>query len=411
MRPTTRSAALLAVFAALAVIVPVGAILALALALAAAMLVDALRVRAAPRVTRKIDGVLARGVRARLSVRAFADDGRRVLLRQAATPALAVFARAAPQSLQGEVVPVRRGRHVLPGVASASVGALGLARWHHPDGAPEELLVYPDVYRARALALRLREGRAAPAGRLRRGPLGLGTDFESIRDYAPDDDIRQVNWRASARLGRPMSNQYRIEKDHDVICLIDAGRLMEARAASGTLLDAALDALAAVAAVADELGDRFGAAAFDAEIVRAVAPSRLGARRALRAFFDLQPSSVDSDFERTAVWVGGSRRGFVLVLSDLVDERAARSLVRAAPMLARRHALAVASVSDVALEQALAREDDDALVLAALSVVGAREAAAARLRAVGADLVIAAADALPERCVRAYLRAKSRARV
>ena len=115
----------------------------------------------------------------------------------------------ASHELRGEIVPLRRGRHELPGVAAASLGPLGLARWHHPDGEPVEVLVYPDLPTARRLALRLRQGRAAPEGRLRRGPLGLGTDFESIRDYSPDDDIRQVNWRASARLGRPMSNQYR----------------------------------------------------------------------------------------------------------------------------------------------------------------------------------------------------------
>src|SRR5690349_22529174 len=45
--------------------------------------------------------------------------------------------------------------------------------------------------------------------------LGIGTDFESVRDYAPDDDVRQVNWRATARVGRPMSNQYRIDQDRD----------------------------------------------------------------------------------------------------------------------------------------------------------------------------------------------------
>src|SRR5207253_8103026 len=48
-----------------------------------------------------------------------------------------------------------------------------------------------------------------------RGPLGLGTEFELIREYEPDDDIRQVNWRATARLGRPMSNQYRLEQDRE----------------------------------------------------------------------------------------------------------------------------------------------------------------------------------------------------
>ena len=61
------------------------------------------------------------------------------------------------------------------------------------------MLVYPDLPAARRLALAVRQGRFREQGRLTRGPLGLGTDFESIRDYAPDDDVRQINWRATDR--------------------------------------------------------------------------------------------------------------------------------------------------------------------------------------------------------------------
>src|SRR5437764_1031252 len=78
------------------------------------------------------------------------------------------------------------------------------------------------------LALAVRQGRFRDAGQRSRGPLGLGLEFESVRDYLPDDDIRQVNWRATARLGRPMSNQHRVEQDRDVLCVVDAGRLMGA---------------------------------------------------------------------------------------------------------------------------------------------------------------------------------------
>ena len=88
--------------------------------------------------------------------------------------------------------------------------------------------VFPDLQTARRLALAVARGRFRDQGATARGPLGLGTEFELIRDYEPDDDIRQVNWRATARLGRPMSNQYRLEQDRDLLLLIDAGRLSAA---------------------------------------------------------------------------------------------------------------------------------------------------------------------------------------
>ena len=88
----------------------------------------------------------------------------------------------------------------------------------------------PRPGRRPGLVARLRRTWPATPDGLARGPLGLGTDFESVRDYTPDDDIRQLNWRATARVGRPMSNQYRLERDRDVVCLVDCGRLMAAPA-------------------------------------------------------------------------------------------------------------------------------------------------------------------------------------
>jgi uncharacterized protein (DUF58 family) len=412
MTPTTRCAWLLASVAIGGLLLPVWVAVAAALALLAVTLADGMSVRGAPQIARRLEEVLSRGVPAKLSVLAASGDERQVLLRQPATPALQVTGEQGRRELHGEVTGIRRGRHTIPGVAGASVGPLGLARWHHRPGEPMELLVYPDLHTARRLVLRLRVGRAAPDGRLRRGPLGFGTDFESIRDYSPDDDIRQVNWRATARMGRPMSNQYRVEQDHDVMCLLDSGRLMSAPAARGTLLDAALDAATAVALAADELGDRCGAIGFDAEIRRAVEPRRFGGRAAVHTMFDLQPTLVESDFERAFTRVGGSRRALILVFTDLIDERAARSLVAATPMLTRRHAVAVVGVSDPELEQAATDTDaDPALAVAALSVVQARERAVAQIRRAGAEVVMAPAAALPERCVQVYLRAKARTRL
>ena len=151
------------------------------------------------------------------------------------------------------------------------------------------MLVYPDLPAARRLALSVRQGRFRDQGRLTRGPLGLGTDFESIRDYSPDDDARQINWRATDRLGRPMSNQFRVEQDREVMLLIDAGRLMGAPLEDRTRLDAAVDAAVTVALVADVVGDRCGVVAFDDGIRRRLPPRRAGGDAVVRALFDLEP--------------------------------------------------------------------------------------------------------------------------
>ena len=128
-----------------------------------------------------------------------------------------------------------------------------------------------------------------------------------MRDYLPDDDVRQINWPATARVGRPMSNQYRIEQDRDVVCLLDAGRLMAAprRRPRITRLDAAVDAVTMVALVADELGDRCGVTVYDAEIRRRLAPRRTGARPSCARSSTSSPTRVDSDHDLAFRAVGG----------------------------------------------------------------------------------------------------------
>ena len=351
MTPAPRAVVVLALFALSALVLPVAVVALAVLALVAAVTVDAVAARRAPTVERRVPEVLSRGVPAELRIAAPAPAGGSVRVRQAAPAALTIEQREGDGGLRSEVVARRRGRHVLPAVATRSTGPLGLARWDHSIGTAADIRVFPDLRTARRLALAVARGRFRDQGATARGPLGLGTEFELIRDYEPDDDIRQVNWRATARLGRPMSNQYRLEQDRDLLLLLDAGRLSAAPLDQDgtTVLDVCLDAAAALAFVADELGDRTGAVAFDDEVRTALPPRRAGGQPVVRALFDLEPRPVDSDYELAFRRAEGAKRSLVVVFCDLLEETAARPLVRAVPVLSRRHAVIVASPSDPTL--------------------------------------------------------------
>ena len=181
----------------------------------------------------------------------------------------------------------------------------------------------------------------------------------------------------------------------------------------GTLLDVALDGLVAVCATADALGDRSGAIAFADRVLRDVAPSRLGARRGrARALRRRARRRATATTSSPSARVAGGKRGFVLVLADLVDEAAARALVSAVPVLARRHAVCVASVRDDALDALLTRRPDDLRGRLrhdgrARDAAGARPRRAAR-RAAGAVVVEAPPERFAGACVSAYARAKQR---
>ena len=413
MTPTPRAAAALAVVALSLLVLPVPLAVLLAVGLAAATGVDAWWVRRPPTVTREVPTQLARGVAAVLRLKP--SEPARVRVRQPTPPDVELVPDEGKGGLVGQLVARRRGRHTLPAAVARRTGPLGLAAWTHRVGEEGEVRVYPDLPTARRLASSVRAGTFRDEGLRRRGPLGLGTEFESVRDYSPDDDIRQVNWRATARLARPMSNQYRIERDRDVICVVDCGRLMAAPFADRTRLDTALDAAVAVAAVADVLGDRCGTIAFAGEVLRALPPRRAGSRDLVTALYDLEPVPVDSDYELAFSRIRGVKRAFVLVLTDLLEESAARPLVEALPVVSRRHAVAVAGATDVDLDAAIRsvpRVPGDVYRAAvALDVLAARARAAAQLRHTGATVVEAPPASLAAACVRAYLRAKWTARL
>lgn len=406
--PTVRAAAVLAAISLAAFVVPSWAAIGAALALLGAAAADGWAVRRAPELRRTVSPVISRGAPAPLEVRCGGDDRRRVMLRQPPAPGVTLLQETGTGELRCTLTAARRGRHRLPGVAAASLGPLGLAAVHHPAGPAHELRVYPDVAAARRLILRLRRAFAGHPSGIARGPLGLGTEFEAVRDYSVDDDIRTLNWRATARLGRPMSNQYRVERDRDIVSVIDCGRLMGASIGSRTLLDAALDAFTVIALAVDELGDRFGAIAFDDGTRRALTPRHLGGSAAIDALFDLESRPVDSDFELAFARIGRSRRSLVFVHTDLIDEAAGRSLLAGVAVLVRRHAVTIVSAADPALEATSGALASRAV---AADMLQARRKTAVRLRHAGAQVLEAPAGKLAERCLDAYVRAKQRARL
>ena len=415
MSPTPRAAVLVAVLAALALVVPVPVALLGVVVVAAATMADAASVRGDPRAGRRLGGVLARGVPSALQVELAGRARGPVRIRQPVPPDFAVEPAEADDRLEAVVTPHRRGRHAVAAPAVRLTGPLGLGRWYHGGREQSEVVVYPDLPAARRLAQAVRQGKLGGEGRRVRGPLGLGTDFQAVREYAPDDDVRRINWRATARLGRPMTNEYRVDQNRDVVCLVDTGRLMAAPLGDRTRLDAALDAVTAVAVVADEVGDRCGVVAFDSEIRREARPRRAGSRGVVDAVFDLESRPVDSDYELAFTTVARSKRSFVLVITDLLDEAAARSLLDAVPVLARRHVVAVATVADPGVAELVTTPPSAAFDVYAAAVahdvLDGRRSASARLARAGAEVVESGPDAFSAACVATYLRAKHRARL
>src|SRR5699024_2595577 len=116
-----------------------------------------------------------------------------------------------------------------------------------------------------------------------------------------------------------------------------------------TRLDLAVDAVAAVAAVAEAVGDRIGAIVFDDEVRRVIAPRRAAAASLMKNLDDLEATMVDSDPLAAFTRVTAAKRSLVIVFTDILDRAASAPLLNALPVLTRRHAVVIAGVIDADL--------------------------------------------------------------
>ncbi len=416
--PTLRIAAIIIILAVLIVLVsfPLPIIVPLLAALSGIAAIDA---RAARRarvdVSRSAPATIVRGIPATLSVRVIGSP----VLSRIRQPLPAELSRTAPDwshvspDTHGRIIATHRGVFVLPPLSVRVRGPVGMMRHDHEAGVIQYIKVIPDLPGARARAIALKRGRMRVEEGMSRGRMGLGTELESVREWVPDDDIRRVNWAATARTGRYMTNQYRVEENRNVICLVDTGRLTASPIGDATRLDINLDAVCAVAAAADAAGDRVGALAFAGNVVRSVPPRRSGTRTVVNALYDLQPQEEESDFDLAFRRVAAEKRSILVVFTDMVDESAAWSLLSGIPVLARRHAVLIASVADPTLDQAIRkipeRSYDAYRAAVALDVLAERKRVTSLLRRKGVIVVEALPCSFSAACVAGYLDLKRRA--
>ena len=296
-----------------------------------------------------------------------------------------------------------RGRFALGDVRVRVRGPLGLVARQARFAGELELAVEPALLRlSETLRLSASERWQDLGVRTLRKRGGL-SEFESLREYVPGDEVRRIDWKAFARRGKPMVRSYQVERGQELILLVDCGRRMRASGGAGeraawTKLDWALDAALELAAVALQQGDRVGVAAFERTLVAYVPPSK-GARALARlseALFPLQPSERDGDLARALreLAVRHRRRATVLVVSDVADPLSLDEQRAALAAGARHHRLVFAALDDPELRRAAegtAETRDAVLRAAALELVAERARSLRALAASGARVL----DALP----------------
>jgi uncharacterized protein (DUF58 family) len=298
-------------------------------------------------------------------------------------------------ALEETVAPRRRGRATVGPLTVRTSGPLGLGGRQRDLPVLDRIKCYPALPGRRQVELRLDRARMLQSGERSSAIRGGGGEFDALREYHPDDEFRRINWRATARATRPISNTYREERNQHVLLVVDASRIMAGTVAGAPRFEYALDAGIAVAELAGRVGDHVGMAAFGADVLATVSPraGRTQARRILDQLFDVEPSLDAPDYRRAfaVVLSRHRRRALIVLLTELADQAAMEGLFQALPMLLSRHLVLVGAVTDPAIEAEAdlvpASSEEAFRKAAAAGALSSRAATAARLAALGATVV------------------------
>lgn len=262
----------------------------------------------------------------------------------------------------------------------------------------------------------MRRGKGMVVRGLRRHrQIGTGSEFERLRSYEPDDDFRHINWKTTARAGKPLTNIYQAERGRDVLLCIDCGRMMGQAAGNGSVLDLAVEAAMILNQAVLKEGDRPGMIAFRDRVENYLPPKggKVGAKRVADALAGLAPSPVHTSFANLAAAIGArqNRRALIVVFTDLGDPQLAIDLADAMRLLRSRHVAVVLGVRDPLLETVAASPTHDRAstcrALAAAKLLEERNTAGMDLRKLGVDVVECEGAGMVTAALNRYLSVKA----
>lgn len=251
------------------------------------------------------------------------------------------------------VTPPERGADYFRGAYVRTLCPLGLVYKTERIPVAEPVRVYPNILALKEFDLLKQKGRLQQVGIRKSRIKGLGTEFESLRDYAEGDDYRKIDWKASARRGKIVVRQYEQEKNQAVLVAIDIGRHMMAEVDGVRKLDRALDACLMLLHAAATSGDQVGLLVYS-DRVRRYIPPRKGRNQIgiiLNAIHDLVAEPVETDHLAAMSYLNMNwkRRSLLVLFTDLDGLEGAQSLTAALHPVTRRHLSVIARVADARL--------------------------------------------------------------
>lgn len=268
------------------------------------------------------------------------------------------FVRLEPKhrrSYQYELRPVKRGRYQFGYLWLYARHPYGWFERRFQAAAFREVAVYPSFHQLKSNQFLAFHRNSLRAGAKKRKRLGLSTEFEQIKNYIPGDDVRHINWKATARKGSLMLNQYRDEKTQQLICMVDKGRRMELPFHDMSLLDYAINASLAISDIALRSEDRVGLLTYGAKLSSWVSPEKgiHHLQRIQEILYHQKTDFTESNVEKAAAWVNRKayERSLIIYFNNYTSLLSLERDLDYLRALSRRHLLVVVLFKNRPLEE------------------------------------------------------------
>ena len=256
--------------------------------------------------------------------------------------------------------PVKRGVYKFGKINVFASTKVGLISRKFKTGNPVDIKVYPSYIYLKQYELMATSNKLILQGNKAVRKIGQQLEPDHIKEYVKGDDYRVINWKATARRSKLMSNVFRDERAQNVYCLIDKGRTMQSAFESMTLLDYSINASLALSYVTILKGDKTGLLTFEKQIETMIPASRYpGQMHYIQdALYAQKTSFYESDFSALYQHVNKNinHRSLLIIFTNFDSVPAMQRQLCYLSMLAKRHTILVVFFENTELQELADRQ-------------------------------------------------------
>lgn len=307
-------------------------------------------------------------------------------------------------------LPTKRGKFPLKSPSLTLKGNLSLINRTYTFTTTEEIKIYPTIRQSKQ-DISERYGTPNSSHNTKQKVRQHGGEFESLRPYIHGEDLRNVDWKISAKKGETICKNWETENDRHVTVLIDCGRMMAETVGKNSLLDFSLNATAQLSQQIQGKKDTFSLYAFSDRIVTSLPKTTNQSimKHTLETIYQLQPELVESDYWQVMAQVMGrlTKRSLIVLFSNILDRPGSLGLINNLSKASEKHLVLCVTMKDPQLEN-FANSDDTYEKAAACHILLERQRAIKSMRHQGITVLEVSEKSYVAEVIQSYLNIREK---